>query len=126
MNWYCTYADELSVWLGPQQIIGAATIIQNSCLLIRDVIEKVHDFCINFFSLNESTTRDRAEQAIRSVKRACAHDTDLTQQDEFGIRDQIEPNIVRRIAFILIGCIRLTPILGSIYSLYVVSERPSY
>lgn len=126
MNWYCTYADELSIWPVAQQIIGVATAVKNICLIGRDILEKVSDFCISFFSIKELTTHQRAEQEIRSVKRVCEAPEDFTEKDEFYIRDQIEPNILRRVAFIAVGCIRATPLLGTFYSLYVVCNRPSY
>ena len=88
------YADELSVWPGAQQIVGVATIVQNICLAVRDFLEKIHDFCIGFFSINELITHQRADLEIRSVKRVCEAPEDFTAKDEFYIRDQIEPNIL--------------------------------
>lgn len=126
MNWYCTYADELSIWPGAQQIIGVATVTQNFYLIIRDLVEKVNDVCIDFFSINEMTTRKRIDFEIRAIKSRCEASEDFKTKDEFYIRDQIEPNISRRVAFIAIGCIRATPLLGTLYSFYVVCNRPSY
>ncbi len=124
MQIYSSAADLWSICPISQQVIGLATIIQNFIKIGFDLINIVNDFAIRLLSKNELTSTERAEKAIEAEALTCVDPSDFTDSEKFMIRDQYEPNIARRIAYIAIGCIRMTPALGTLWSIYILSTKP--
>jgi hypothetical protein len=123
MKIYSNLADELSVWPIVQQGVGLATIAENVVRFGQDLLEHVNDIRIRTLGKrgeNDLTSRECAEHEIRSLRRCCEDVNHFTDKEEFSIRDYREPNLLRRIAFIGIGCIRMIPIVGTLYSFGVI------
>ncbi len=121
MKIYYTEADRLSFYPVIQQAVGFATIVQNMGRIGEDILSHINDFSIHFFGKNPDnlTSKERADLAVDSILKR-TNTTDHSDPDIkitcFNYRDGIEPNILRRITYIGIGIIRMTPVLGTLWS----------
>lgn len=108
--------DLLCIFPGVQQVVGVSTVLANCVKSFYDVALHIHDLGVKIFGgVSYQEWRDLNIEADLSRWEG----DDENEKAAYIEKNYGEGrNLQRHLYFILIGVIRATPILGSVFSLY--------
>lgn len=107
-----TPADKMSVFPGFQQIVGAATIIENLAKLVADIVKKVIGF-------DAKIDKEISEKKKAFVPLPFEKIGDLNNLRSVQSLQLKKSNFSGHLKYIGIGIVRFTPVVGTMYSAYV-------